>query len=100
MTKRGMLGLFVVSILMVGLATSTAIADDMAGMDMSGDSASADTGPMAGMGKHMDMGPHMTMTPMRPATPEDSARAAQIMQVMREQLSKYQDYKVAEADGY
>ena len=48
----------------------------------------------------MDMGAHMTMTPLRAATPEDSARAAQIMRTMRDQLSRYQDYKVAEADGY
>ena len=75
--------------------------DDMRGMEMSDDSGGGtDLGPIAGMGKHMDMGPHMTMTPGRAATPADTARAAQILQTMREQLSKYQDYKVAEADGY
>jgi hypothetical protein len=83
------------AILGASLTISLALADDMAGMDMGGD-----TGAVGGMGKHMDMGAHMTMTPIRAATPEDSAHAAQIMQTMRDQLSKYQDYKVAEAAGY
>jgi len=75
-----------------------AIAHDMEGMDMSGNSS--DTGAVGGMGKHMDMGPHMTMTTLRAATPADTARAQQIMQTMRTTLGKYQDYKTAEADGY
>jgi hypothetical protein len=63
-------------------------------------SGDASTGAVGGMGKHMDMGAHMTMTKLRAPTPADSERAAQIMQTMRDQLSKYQDYKVAQADGY
>jgi hypothetical protein len=55
---------------------------------------------ISGMGRHMDMGPHMTMTNLRALTPADSQRAQQIIRIMRDQLSKYQDYKAAEADGY
>jgi hypothetical protein len=58
------------------------------------------SGATSGMGRHMDMGPHMTMTAPRAPTPADTERANQIMQTMRVQLAKYQDYKVAEADGY
>jgi hypothetical protein len=83
------------------LISARAIAHDMEGMDMGNDSGGdAGTSAVGGMGKHMDMGPHMTMTKMRPATPADTERAQQIMQTMRETLGKYQDYKVAEADGY
>ena len=73
------------------------------GVNMGGDSnvsPGATSGAVSGMGKHMDMGPHMTMTTLRAATPADSARAEEIMQTMRTALVKYQDYKVAEADGY
>src|SRR5258708_34271138 len=80
------------------LAVSRAIAD-MDGMEM-GDSSGSDTGALGQMGKHMTMSAHMTMTPARAPTSEDSARAAQILQTMRSELLKYQDYKVAEADGY
>ena len=75
----------------------------MGGMTMGGDSSGAgeaSTGAISGMGKHMDMGPHMTMTKLRAPTPADTERAQQIMQTMRDQLAKYQDYKMAEADGY
>jgi hypothetical protein len=68
--------------------------------DTSGNLGGSGTGAVSGMGKHMDMGPHMTMTTMRAATPADTARAQQIILVMREQLVRYHDYKVAESDGY
>jgi hypothetical protein len=67
---------------------------------MGGEAGGAGSGAVSGMGKHMDMGPHMTMTAARAATPADTERALQIMQTMRVQLAKYQDYKVAESDGY
>jgi hypothetical protein len=85
------------AILAVALSISGVLADDMEGMDMGGGS---DSGAMGQMGKHIGMGAHMTMTQSRGTTPADIARAMVIMQTMREQLSKYKDYKVAEADGY
>jgi len=72
----------------------------MGGMNMGSDLGGSGTGAVSGMGKHMDMGPHMTMTKFRAATPADTERAQQIVQTMREQLAKYQDYRVAESDGY
>lgn len=103
MMKKTLLTVLASAFLIGASLASGALAhDDMRGMDMSADAGGSgnDLGPVAGMGKHMDMGAHMTMTPGRNATSEDSAHAAQIIQTMREQLSKYQDYKVAEADGY
>jgi hypothetical protein len=73
------------------------------GIDISGVStgaAGSTDEAISGMGRHMEMGPHMTMTNPRARTPADIARAGQIIRVMRTQLSKYRDYKVAEADGY
>jgi hypothetical protein len=97
--KRGTLLVAIAAAFLIGsLAVSLAIAD-MDGMDM-GDTGGSDTGALGQMGKHMTMSAHMTMTPVRAPTAEDSARAQQILQTMRAQLSKYQDYKAAEADGY
>jgi hypothetical protein len=103
MNKRTLLIVVSAAVLVGALAISGALAHDMEGRDMgndSGGSGDASTGAVGGMGKHMDMGAHMTMTKLRAPTPADSERAAQIMQTMRDQLSKYQDYKVAQADGY
>lgn len=103
MKKRTLLNVVSAVALFGALAISGALAHDMDGMDMgtdSGGSGDASSGAVGGMGKHMDMGPHMTMTKLRAPTPADTERAAQIMKTMREQLSKYQDYKVAEADSY
>jgi hypothetical protein len=58
------------------------------------------TGMMGQMSAHMQMGPHMTITESRPATPEDLQHAREIVQTMRDVLAKYQDYRLAEADGY
>jgi hypothetical protein len=52
------------------------------------------------MGKRMAVTGHMTMTKLRIATPADATRGAVIIQTMRDQLGKYQDYKMAEAAGY
>lgn len=46
------------------------------------------------------MGPHMKWTTPRPLTGDDEARAAGIVQVLREALVKYQDYRVAIKDGF
>ncbi|HVN28159.1 MAG TPA: hypothetical protein VMT64_06715, partial [Candidatus Binataceae bacterium] len=75
----------------------------LGGLEVSG--VSPDTGPSGdraidGMGRHMEMGSHMRMTESRAITPADVARGQQIIRIMREELSKYQDYRVAEAAGY
>ena len=76
--------------------------DDMEGMNMGsgGGSGGSDTGAMGQMGSHMKMSDHMTMTEMRAAVPADTQRGEEIVKTMREKLSKYEDYKVAIADGY
>jgi hypothetical protein len=51
-------------------------------------------------GRHMDMGPHMKMTTLRAAKPGDREKADQVAQAARAVAEKYQDYKVALADGY
>jgi hypothetical protein len=71
-------------------------ADETAGADVSG----SDSNSLAGMGAHMSMGPHMTMTELRAPTSADTARGQEIIRTMREKLSEYEDYKVAEAQGY
>lgn len=43
---------------------------------------------------------HLRLTPLRPAVPRDSARAAQVLEIMRSELAKYRDIRVAEADGF
>jgi hypothetical protein len=48
----------------------------------------------------MDMGAHMFMTALRPENPADDKRAAQLVATLREAIAKYQDYKVALADGF
>ena len=93
----------------------------MSGMDMSGrdtskpdakmqdiedmhDMPSMDGGNASAMhsmeGRHMDMGPHMKMTAMRTLKPGDQEKADQVVQAARAAAEKYQDYKVALADGY
>lgn len=44
--------------------------------------------------------PHMRSTPVRAAQPGDRARADSIAAVARQELGKYADVQVAEADGY
>ena len=62
--------------------------DSMDGMNMSAD------WKMAAMSKHM------AYTSVRPLTPEDSIRAALVINELRQAIAKYRDVKVAEADGY
>ena len=87
------------------VAAAPAIAQSMDGVDMSGSSAGANAGAsqtsaVAAMDGSLMMGAHMTMTQLRPETAADQARAQEIIETMRRELSKYKDYKVAEADGY
>ena len=48
----------------------------------------------------MTMGPHMTLSPARAAQPGDLQRANAVVAALRVTLSKYQDYRAAQADGY
>ena len=49
---------------------------------------------------HDHMGPHMKWTERRPAMAGDETRAATIAKILRDALSKYQDYRVAMKDGF
>ena len=53
---------------------------------------------MAGMVSNEDL--HMRLTPLRPTVPGDSARAAEVLAVMRRELARYRDVRVAEAEGF
>lgn len=53
---------------------------------------------MAGMVSNEDL--HLRLTPLRASAPGDSARAAEILAVMRRELVKYRDVRAAEADGF
>ncbi len=53
---------------------------------------------MAGMVTNEDL--HMRLTPLRSPAPGDSARAAEVLAVMRRELSKYRELRVAQADGF
>lgn len=43
---------------------------------------------------------HLHMTAARPQTPEDVARAKEMVDQLRDGITRYQDYRVALADGY
>jgi hypothetical protein len=93
-----------------------AFAHDMKGMDMSGapDGSSMSEGAMEAMpdGTEMDhdmhmnhgdmknMSLHMSYTDLRPANDADNERAAVLVTDLQHALAKYQDYHVAEADGF
>src|SRR5438876_9310459 len=70
---------------------STHGSSDMNGMDMSG---ASDDWKMVAMAKHM------AYSNPRPLTVADSAKAAHVINELRQAIVKYQDVKVAEADGY
>src|SRR5438046_3190590 len=53
---------------------------------------------MAGMVSNEDL--HLRLTPVRPPAPGDSTRAAEILAVMRRELGKYRDVRVAQDDGF
>jgi len=67
---------------------------DMPGM------AAGNADAMQSMEGHMDMGPHMKMTALRDPKPGDKEKADQVAKAARAVADKYQDYKVALADGY
>lgn len=80
--------------------------DSMGGMDMSASDKSGDLNQgnaeaMRSMeSHHPDMGPHMKMTAMRPLKPGDKEKAEEVEQAARSVAEKYQDYRVALADGF
>jgi hypothetical protein len=106
--------------------SAPAFAQDMKGMDMSGhdmpqmsgaavpDPSNMKEGEMEAMsgGPEMDhdmhmgngdmknMSLHMAYTDLRPANDADNARAAVLVTDLQHALAKYQDYHVAEADGF
>jgi hypothetical protein len=63
----------------------------MAGMEM---------GSPTGDWKMAAMAKHMAYSSARPLTAADSSRAAHVINELRQAIAKYQDVKVAEADGY
>jgi hypothetical protein len=79
----------------------------MPGMNMPGMDDSADQNPDAARSatgamssREMHMGAHMFMTDLRPENANDDRRAVEIVDTLRESISKYRDYKVALADGF
>jgi hypothetical protein len=70
----------------------------MAAMDTT-DRHAAAAAEMA-MADRMGADPHMEMTPKWPLAPGDSARAAEIVTVLRRSLEPYRDAAVALRDGY
>ena len=55
---------------------------------------------MTGDWKMAAMAKHMAYSSTRPLTVQDSVRAAYVIKELRQAIVKYQDVKVAEADGY
>ncbi len=87
------------------LFAQTPKAEDMGDMDMSGQDMSApssgSTHAMQSMEhRHMDMGPHMKMTTLRSPKSGDEERANEVVLAARRVAEKYEDYKVALADGF
>src|SRR3954467_7644751 len=71
--------------------TASSHGQQMAGMDMHSSNGDWRTEAMAR---------HMAYSGSRPLTPQDSVRAAHVVNELRQAIAKYQDVKVAEADGY
>ncbi len=59
-----------------------------------------DQGDEMMMGDSMDMGRHLRLTPHWPERPGDRERADSVSEVARQALARYEDVRVAEADGY
>ena len=99
----------------ISLARSAPIrAQDMKGMEMSGHDMSQMSGGMESMpgdemmdhdmhmanGDMKNMSLHMAWTDLRPSNDADNARASVLVTDLQHALAKYQDYHVAEADGF
>ena len=93
--KRKLYSLAAVIALIVVAVVSHAVADD------SDETEFCSNGTAVGqMGAHLRLSEHMTMTEARATTPADTERGEKIIATMRAKLAKYEDYKVAMADGY
>jgi len=55
---------------------------------------------MGGDWKMTAMAKHMAYSSAKPLTPADSARASYVINELRQAIAKYNDVKLAEADGY
>ncbi|HYT84302.1 MAG TPA: hypothetical protein VEK77_09935 [Gemmatimonadales bacterium] len=92
---------FLLYVLAVGCRGNAAAADeqDMAAPEQHPDehAAAAAERAMAGMVAE-DL--HLRLTPLRPVAPGDSARAAEVLAVMRRELARYRDVRVAQGDGF
>ncbi len=68
--------------------------------DMPGMNAEGSAPAMHAMEGHMDMGPHMKMTALRAPQPGDKEKADAVADAARKVSERYQDYKLALADGF
>ena len=82
---------------MPGMTAMPSATDDPEGASASGTPPMSGMTSMQGMG---GMGAHMTLTAKWAPSPGDAQRATQIVSTLRTTLQKYQDYRVAEQDGY
>jgi hypothetical protein len=73
---------------------------DMPGMDMEETKASEAHAVHDMTSGQRARNAHMYMTAARPQSSEDVARAKEIVDRLRDGIAKYQDYRVALADGY
>lgn len=81
-------------------ASLTAQNQDMPNMPGMSGTPGADHAMEAMESHHMDTGPHMKMTALRAIRPGDQERAEKIVEEARGAIAKYQDYRLALADGY
>jgi hypothetical protein len=95
--KKNLTVILVATMLIVSAGVLRVVADDL---DANDKDAYCTTGAAGQMGMHLRLSDHMTMTESRPMTPADTARGEEIIATMRAKLAKYEDYKVAIADGY
>jgi hypothetical protein len=101
-------GAKIAAALSVALAISaSAFGHDMKGMDMSGhdmsqmsDEDGMDHDMHMGNGNMKNMSLHMAYTDLRPGNDADKTRAAVLVTDLQHALAKYQDYHLAEADGF
>lgn len=49
---------------------------------------------------NLDSNPHVYETVLRPAAPGDQQRAAEILEILRNSMAKYKNYRTAIADGF
>jgi hypothetical protein len=111
----GVSALKIAALVAMSLALSALVrAEDMKGMEMRGHDMSQMTSGMESMpggeimehdmpmanGDMKNMSLHMAWTDLRPPNDADNARAAVLVTDLQHALAKYQDYRVAETDGF